>query len=150
MRYLPLFRERIFLSATLRELCSGASTNILDNDIPNLTSSLQPPHSQPLDGCFLFLRASHAHSLRLPCLQDRLAACTTPAEVIAYTNAASRLPVTGEDKTSITSPRFHFLKDQNRLNSLTYINDLAEHRRWICGGAVPALLFELFLTLSDS
>ena len=135
MRYLPrFFRERIFLSAALRVLCSGASTNILDNAIPNLTSSLQPPHSQPLGGCFLFRLASHAHSLRFPCLHDLLAACTTPAEVIAYTKAASRLPVTGvKTKLVITPSYFHFVKDKQRLDSLTYVYNFTKHGRGICG-----------------
>lgn len=153
IRYRPLFTraaERIFLSATLRALYSGASTNILDNDIPNLTSSLQPPHSQPRDGCFLFLRASHAHSLRFPCLQDLLAACTTPAEVIAYTNAASRLPVTGERDETGYITAVPFCKRLAILNPLTYIDNLTEHRRWIGGRAVPALFFKLFLTFGDS
>jgi hypothetical protein len=83
----PLVIER-----ALRSLFSGASTNVCDSHMAYLTLSLHPASSHPLGCEFFFFLELHVHSERFPWLQDLVTAYTTPADVIAWTNAVSLLP----------------------------------------------------------
>lgn len=83
----PLLRER-----ARRSFLSGASTKVCDSHMAYFTLSLHPASSQPRGWeVFLFLELQ-VHSVRFPRLQDLLTAWTTPADVIACTNAVSLLP----------------------------------------------------------
>lgn len=84
-----------FMSVRAFCLISRASTNTLAKPIPYRMSAEQPPHFQPSSlwycPCFSL---SQPQSLRLPCVQAAVIACATPAAMMAYVNAASRLPGT--------------------------------------------------------
>jgi len=56
--------------------------------------SPQPPQTQSLLRSFGLPDLEQLHVFRRPSLQARAMACVTPAALIAWTNAASRLPVT--------------------------------------------------------
>ena len=94
-RCMALIR-RIFRRGRLRLLSppsrSAESTNCSDTQRPCCMLSLHPPHVQPLGGWVWGRWSVHAQLCSSPLLQDLLAACATPAEVMAWMNAVSLLP----------------------------------------------------------
>ena len=82
----------LFFPFRLVNLCSRASTNVLEKLVPKRTLSEQPAHWNPSEDNPRMVR-SQPQSSNSPAEQARVNACATPAAEMAWTKAASRVPI---------------------------------------------------------
>lgn len=75
-----------------------ASVNCSENQVPNLTLLLQPDHFQPFCVAVPLRERSQSQLWRFPSPHEAVTAWETPAAVMAWRYAASRLAVQNKTK----------------------------------------------------